>query len=54
MWGGIAGICGDTEFGGCNCSGPYRFDVGTGSSDLTWSAMAGLAYEFERGDLMLI
>src|SRR5262245_4486529 len=29
---------------------PYYLDVGTGESDLTWQAMAGLGYTFDWGD----
>ena len=32
---------------------PYHFDVGTGDSDLTWQAMAGLGYRFGWGSAVL-
>jgi hypothetical protein len=32
---------------------PYYFDIGTGSSALTWQAMAGIAYSFRWGDIGL-
>ncbi|HLF29854.1 MAG TPA: hypothetical protein VI566_02365 [Xanthomonadales bacterium] len=32
---------------------PMYFDVGTGDSDLTWQAYAGLGYHFSRFDAML-
>jgi hypothetical protein len=32
---------------------PYYFDVGTGESDLTWQAMAGLGYTFDWGDVLV-
>jgi len=32
---------------------PYHLDVGTGQSDLTWQASAGLAYRFDWGDASL-
>jgi hypothetical protein len=31
---------------------PYYVDVGTGESDLTWQAMAGLGYSFAWGDVL--
>lgn len=54
LWDGIVGIRGHSAFGNGNWSVPYYLDIGAGSSDLTWNAMAGLAYEFDWGDLMLI
>lgn len=32
---------------------PYHFDVGTGDSDLTWQAMAGVGYQFGWGSAVL-
>ena len=32
---------------------PYHLDVGTGDSDLTWQALAGLGYRFDWGSVML-
>jgi hypothetical protein len=32
---------------------PYHLDIGTGQSDLTWQASAGLAYRFDWGDVSL-
>jgi opacity protein-like surface antigen len=32
---------------------PYYLDVGTGSSALTWQAMAGIEYRFRWGDVQL-
>lgn len=31
---------------------PYYLDVGTGDSDLTWQAVAGVAYAYSRTDLV--
>ena len=31
---------------------PYYLDIGTGESDLTWQAMAGIAYSFGWGDVV--
>jgi hypothetical protein len=32
---------------------PYHLDVGTGNSDLTYQALAGVAYGFRWGNLSL-
>ena len=32
---------------------PYRFDIGTGDSDLTWQAIVGVGYHFDWGDILL-
>jgi hypothetical protein len=32
---------------------PYYLDLGTGESDLTWQAMAGLGYTFDWGDALV-
>ena len=45
---------GHFAFGGGNWSVPYYFDIGAGSSDLTWNAMAGLSRTFGWGDLMFV
>ena len=52
LWDGIVGIRGRFAVGSGNWSVPYHFDAGTGSSDLTWNAMAGLSYAFGWGDLV--
>ena len=51
--GGIVGIRGELGLGQGNWSLPYYFDVGTGDSDRTWNAYAGLAREFGWGDLLI-
>lgn len=33
---------------------PYYVDVGAGSSKITWQAMAGVAYAFERSELLFV
>ena len=33
---------------------PYHLDIGTGDSDLTWQAMAGVGYNFKWGTLALL
>ncbi len=32
---------------------PYYLDVGTGGSNMTWQAMAGVGYRFEKVDAYL-
>lgn len=54
LWDGIVGIRGHQLIGNGSWSIPYYLDVGTGSSELTWNAMTGFAYEFDWGDLMLM
>lgn len=54
LWDGIVGIRGYTALGEGNWSVPYYIDVGTGSSELTWNATAGLAYKFNWGDLLMV
>ena len=54
LWDGIVGMRGEFGVGDGNWSVPYHFDIGAGSSDLTWSAMAGLSFAFNWGDLMFI
>ncbi len=54
LWDGIVGVRGHFDFGNGNWSVPYYFDIGAGSSDLTWNAMAGLSRTFGWGDLMFV
>lgn len=53
-WDAIVGIKGFASLG---ASGrwfvPYHVDIGTGDSDFTWQAMAGVAYQFDWGAVML-
>jgi len=52
-WDGIIGVKGRVRFGNENrWFVPYYLDVGTGESDLTWQAMAGLGYSWGWGDLV--
>jgi len=52
LWDGIVGAKGQV---GLNDRWylPYYFDVGTGDTDLTWQAMAGVGYEFDWGQVDL-
>jgi len=50
LWDAIVGLNGYFRFGdGRRWVIPYHLDVGTGDSDLTWQAMAGLGYQFGWG-----
>lgn len=53
VWDAIVGVRGRLRLGSSDWSVPYYVDVGAGSSDLTWQGMAGLAYSFGWGDLLL-
>lgn len=50
LWDAIVGVRGRGRLGG-QWSLPYYLDIGTGSSDLTWQALAGLSYGFKWGEL---
>lgn len=50
---GIVGIRGYNQLGQGKWTAHYYLDAGTGDSDLTWNAMAGLGYEFGWGDMLL-
>ena len=54
LWDGIVGVRGYRAIGEGKWTMPFYFDVGTGSSEITWNAMAGFAYEYGWGDLMLM
>lgn len=53
LWDAVAGVRGRLKWGGSNWFTPYYLDVGTGSSALTWQALAGIGYSFGWGDLAL-
>ena len=53
FWDGIVGVKGRLHFGHDHrWFVPYNFDIGTGDSDLTWQAMAGIGYSFHWGDIV--
>jgi len=53
IWDGIIGMKGRFAFGERReWFIPYYADVGTGDSDLTWQAFAGLGYSFRWGDVI--
>jgi len=49
---GIVGVRGEIALGEGAWSLPFHLDVGTGTSDVTWQAMAGVAYGFGKWDLI--
>ncbi len=52
-WDGIIGVKGRWHFGADNrWFVPYYVDVGTGDSDLTWQAMAGIGYSWKSMDVV--
>ncbi|NOR54744.1 MAG: hypothetical protein GQ531_00905, partial [Sulfurovum sp.] len=50
-WDAIVGIKGDYAFNE-KWFMPFHFDVGTGETDVTWQAFAGVGYKYESFDLM--
>ena len=53
LWDAIVGVQGAFDLGEGNWSALYYLDVGTGDSDLTWNAVAGLTYAYGWGELLL-
>jgi hypothetical protein len=53
LWDALIGVRGNFKVGEGRWSGLYYLDVGTGDSDLTWNAMAGLSATYGWGDLIL-
>lgn len=52
-WDAIIGVRGKVAFGKNNAWFlPYKFDVGTGDSDLTWQALGGIGYTFGWGEIL--
>ena len=49
-WNGVVGLQGEAGFAK-HWYFNYLLDVGTGDSELTWQALAGLGYEFKNLDL---
>ena len=53
-WDAIIGVKGQAFLGsGQRWFLPWYLDVGTGDSDLTWQAMAGVGYQFDWGATVL-
>jgi len=53
VWDGIVGVRGEINLDK-NWYLPYYADVGTGGSQSTWQAMAGVGYQFKWGDVLLV
>jgi len=53
LWDALVGVRGNFKMGEGGWSGLYHLDLGAGDSDLTWNAMAGVAYAYGWGDLVL-
>ena len=51
MWDAVVGVDGSVYINR-HWFVPYHFDIGAGSSDLTWRASAGLGYGFSWGDIV--
>jgi hypothetical protein len=49
IWDGLIGLRGQGNIG--NWIFPYYLDIGAGSSDFTWQALAGVGYSWGWGDL---
>ena len=47
LWDGIIGVKGRFWLGRSNWSIPYYYDIGMGSSSLTWQGMLGIAYTYK-------
>ena len=52
LWDAIIGVRGRVHLSG-SWFAPYRFEVGTGDSALTWQGMAGVGYGFDWGEVTL-
>jgi hypothetical protein len=49
---GIIGVKGQVQLGG-DWFAPYYLDIGTGDTEFTWQALAGVGYRWDWGDLIL-
>jgi hypothetical protein len=52
LWDGVIGFQGQFDLGG-RWRMPYHLDIGTGSSQITYQALAGAAFEFGWGNVSL-
>jgi hypothetical protein len=53
VWDGVIGVRGQVNLND-KWYLPYHLDIGTGQSDLTWQASAGLGYRFDWGEVSLV
>ncbi len=51
LWDGIVGVKGTYDLNE-KWFMPFHFDVGTGDTELTWQAFAGIGYKYESFDLI--
>lgn len=51
VWDGIVGVRGKYDLNE-KWYMPFRLDVGTGDTDMTWQAFAGVGYKYENFDLI--
>jgi hypothetical protein len=52
LWDAVVGVKGELRLND-HWFAPYYLDIGTGDTDLTWQAMAGIGYKADWGDVML-
>jgi len=53
LWDGIIGVRGRIPLGSSDWSIPYYLDIGTGSSQMTYQWLLGIAYSFKWGEVTL-
>jgi hypothetical protein len=53
LWNGIGGFRGRLRLGDTGLFVPYYFDIGAGSSQLTWQIASGLGYHLPWADMSL-
>ncbi len=51
VWDGIVGLKGSYDFNE-QWFMPFQFDIGSGDTDVTWQAFAGIGYKYENFDLI--
>jgi hypothetical protein len=54
VWDAIVGAKGRLQLGDGRWYAPYYADIGTGQSELTWQALAGIGYAFSWGELAAV
>lgn len=52
FWDAIVGVHGTVKLGHEGWFLPYYLDIGTGESNFTWQALAGVGYQFKWGDII--
>lgn len=51
LWDGVVGLKGTYDINE-NWFMPFHFDIGTGDTDMTWQAFAGVGYKYENFDVI--